>query len=247
MWSVLSPLPALIRKGFLLWVFVLCGGAAAHGGALDGGAPSIKVEVAELTQHGDVANCGPTAAAMVLSHAGIGADPDILRDRIGTWSWGRFPLRALSVSGRSSGMTSPTMMAEVLEAFGGQGRFRALRHPFLPGDAFALLALRSALSEGRPVLMMVESPILWGTEQAGLHWIVVRGAERDTFIFNDPADGKEHRVSTERLWRAWRLHPLWRRLPGVEAFTAFVLDAPLPCPDDVMRIASVRRPLRECR
>jgi len=246
-WSVSSSLPALIRKGLLLLICVLCSGTAAHGEALDGGAPVLNVEVAELMQHGDVANCGPTAAAMVLAHAGIGADPQRLRDRIGSWSWRRFPLRALSVSGRSSGMTSPTMMAEVLEAFGGQGRFRALRHPFLPSDAFALIALRSALSEGRPVLMMVESPILWGTEQAGLHWIVVRGAERDTFIFNDPADGEEHRVSAERLWRAWRLHPLWRRLPGVDAFTAFVLDAPLPCPDDAMRIASLHTSLPECR
>jgi hypothetical protein len=141
-------------------------------------------------------------------------------------------------------MTSPSMMLGVLEAFGGEGRFRALEHPFLPGDAFALLALRSALASGRPVLLMVESPVLWGTRQAGLHWIVVRGVDQAGFIFNDPADGREHRVTAERLWRAWRLHPLWRRLPGLSSFTAFVLDAPAPCSDDRIRVAQLCPPSR---
>ena len=73
--------------------------------------------------------------------------------------------------------------------------------------------------------MMVESTVLWRGEEGGLHWIVVRGAEGGDFIFNDPADGTVQRISAARLWRAWRLHPLWHRLPGVEPFTAFVLEA----------------------
>ena len=75
---------------------------------------------------------------------------------------------------------------------------------------------------------MVESPVLWGTHQAGLHWIVVRGVKGDTFVFNDPGDGRRHTISAEQLWRAWRLHPLWRRLPGVDGFTAYVLDPESP-------------------
>ena len=204
----------------------------------------LDVSVDPLTQWGDVANCGPTAAAMVLSHAGVGADPAQLRDQIGAWSWSHFPLRAFSLPGRSSGMTTPAMMKSVLETFGGRGRFRRLAHPFLPGDAFALTALRSELAQGHPVLLMVESPVLWGTPQAGLHWIVVRGADEGDFLFNDPAYGEEHRVSAERLWRAWRLHPLWRKLAGLDSFTGFVIDTPAPCLDESLRIARACPPSR---
>ncbi len=188
----------------------------------------VVLDVAVLAQRGNVSNCGPTAAAMLLAHAGGVVDAARLRDRIGRWYWDRFPMRAISLPGRASGMTSPGMMREVLDAFGGRARFQPLAHPFLPGEAHALPALRHAVASGRAVLLLVESPVLWGTTQAGLHWIVVNGVDGDTFIFNDPGDGTQHRVSAEHLWRAWRLHPLWRRLPGIAAFTAFVADSPAP-------------------
>ena len=134
-----SPFSVLIRHSFVWAVMLIWSASPARSEPLVqpviGHAAPLTLEVAELTQRGDIANCGPTAAAMVLAHAGFGADPRQLRDRIGRWSWRHFPLRAFSIPGRSSGMTTPHMMREVLQAFGGQGRFRALRHPFVPGEA----------------------------------------------------------------------------------------------------------------
>ena len=69
-----------------------------------------------------------------------------------------------------------------------------------------------------------------------------RGVEGDEFIFNDPSDGTQRVVTAERLWRAWRLHPLWRRLPGVDAFTAFVAERKEPCVDAPLQLASACRP-----
>ena len=185
---------------------------------------SGDIDVTALTQEGEVANCGPTAAAMLLGHRVASVRPDALRDAIGHWSWRRFPLRHFRLPGHEPGMTTPAMMREILKAFGGRGRVQTLKHPVLPPEAWALLALRDLIKRGSPVLLMVESPVLWGTSQPGLHWIVVRGLDGDAFLFNDPADGSVQTVSAERLWRAWRLHPLWHRLPGVHPFTAFTLE-----------------------
>jgi hypothetical protein len=237
--------------GCLLAVSLLTVAPGAAGGEHHPLRPSLPyfwsvahdvLDVGELQQRGEVANCGPTAAAMLLGHARPTLDPAALRDHIGLWSWDRFPLRAVSVLGRSPGMTSPGMMRAVLDAFGGHVRFRSLSHPFIPGEAYAMLALREALASGRPVLLMVESPVLWGTTQAGLHWIVVRGVEGDEFLFNDPSDGTQRMVTAERLWRAWRLHPLWRRLPGIEAFTAFVAERREPCDEGPIQLAAACLP-----
>lgn len=246
----LLPFPPARFFGLTLAVGLLVVSTAARPSEVAWGEPASEfwpasrdlLDVAVLAQRGEVANCGPTAAAMILRHGGVSVDPAGLRDRIGHWSWDRFPMRALSVPGRAPGMTSPGMMRAVLDAFGGVMRFRTLTHPFIPGEAYALVALREALASGRPVLLMVESPVLWGTEQAGLHWIVVRGVEGDQFIYNDPSDGSQQSVSAERLWRAWRLHPLWRRLPGIDAFTAFVADRQRPCDHQPVQLAAACPP-----
>ena len=225
--SCISPPPCEGRGTRFFWLFPILLSCLALAPRDARGRTSPNIKVAPLTQEGALANCGPTAAAMVIAHALGKEDATALRDLIGRWSWARFPMRAFRLPGGEPGMTTPSMMHEILSVFGVQARVTSIKHPFLPGDMFALMHLRALLESGRPVVLMVESPVLWGTRQAGLHWIVVRGVEGENFLFNDPADGSVQRVSTERLWRAWRLHPLWRRLPGIEGFTGFVLeDAP---------------------
>lgn len=194
----------------------------------------LELAVPLLRQSGDLANCGPTAAAMLLgAHRGLRepAALDGLRDALGLWSWQRFPLRQWRLPGRDPGMTTPFMMETMLERFGEGLRFRRLEHPVLPSEAWSLVALRESLASGRPLLTLTESPVLWGTDSKGLHWIVVTGLEDDLVVYHDPADGRRCTVPIDRFWRAWRLSDLLQKLPGVDPFVAFVSETPLPALD----------------
>ena len=177
-------------------------------------------------------NCGPTAAAILLGSASSTHDEVILRrlrDRIGRWSWTAFPLRRVRWPGREPGMTLPFMMRAMLQRFG-VGRVSDLvSHVFLPREALAFASLHQILSRRKAALLLVESPVLWGTAAPGLHWIVVTGYDAGEFIYIDPSDGKAVRISSDRLWWAWRLNPLWRGLAKMTPFTGFVIgDAPIP-------------------
>ncbi|MGM0576380.1 MAG: C39 family peptidase [Myxococcota bacterium] len=182
-------------------------------------------------QNGDVANCGPTAAAMVLAaYRGLddGASVGALRDVVGRWSWDEFPMRRWSLPGRDPGMTTPQMFRATLEHFGDDLRFERIAHPFLPQEAWAMVRLRWALDHDRPVVVLVETPPLWGTSEPSLHWVVVRGVDGGRLVYNDPADGKRWTVPVDRFFDAWDLNPLFRALPGLAPFTGFVADRPLP-------------------
>lgn len=192
---------------------------------------SLDVPVPLLAQRGDKANCGPTAVAMVVGayrRLRNRTALAVLRDAIGSWSWDRFPMRSWHLPGHSPGMTTPAMLASALAHFGGAVRFDRLGHSFLPAEAHALPALVRALSEGRPVIALVESSVLWGTHGAGLHWIVLRGLEGGEARYNDPGDAGVFAIPLGRLWRAWRLGAAYHLLPGVEAFVGFAADRPVP-------------------
>ena len=187
----------------------------------------IELDVPLVQQHGEVSNCGPSAMAMVLSAYGRG-EPEVLRDRIGRWSWAAFPLRRLSLPGGDAGMTTPAMMHETLERFGEGLTFLSVAHRWLPPEVFAMPALEAAVAGGRPVLVLVQSSTLWNMPKAvGLHWVVVTGVEGDVVIFNDPADRTRNRIARSEFLKAWRLDPVFRELPLVAPFTALSADAPL--------------------
>ena len=60
-------------------------------------APRRLLPVISLEQRDSVANCGLTAAAMLIGAYHYPTDPvgqARLRDDIGQWSWARFPMRA---------------------------------------------------------------------------------------------------------------------------------------------------------
>ncbi len=187
----------------------------------------VELDVPLVQQHGEVSNCGPSAMAMVLSAYGRG-EPEVLRDRMGRWSREAFPLRRLTIPGGEAGMTTPAMMHETLERFGEGLQFFAVDHPWLPLEAFAMPAIESAIASGRPVLVLVQSSTIWGLPEAmGLHWIVVTGVEGESVIFNDPADKTRNRISRSRFLEAWRLDPVFRKLPMVAPFTALIADVAL--------------------
>jgi hypothetical protein len=192
--------------------------------------PSVDLEVPMTVQASEQANCGPTAAAMLLAaYSGDdGSALERLRDAVGAWSWERYPSRAWHLPWRDPGMTTPAMVQGILEHFGGDVRFERLSHPHLAPESSSLMTLAGALAQGRPVLALVEAPTLWGTRKPGLHWIVVRGFEGGRVVFNDPADGKRWSISVRSFWHAWRLSAWYRAIPGIHGYTAFVGDRPMP-------------------
>ncbi len=235
--------PALPRRSlarWLLWPALVLALGLGVGVALSAGAevdptrhiplPSVDLDVPMAVQASQQANCGPTAAAMLLAayRGDEGLALERLRDAVGAWSWARYPSRAWHLPWRDPGMTTPAMVEGILEHFGGDVRFERLSHPHLAPESSSLVTLARALAQGRPVLALVEAPTLWGTEKPGLHWIVVRGFERGRVVFNDPADGKRWSISVRSFWQAWRLSAWYRAIPGIEGYTAFVGDRPMP-------------------
>jgi len=184
-----------------------------------------------LSQVGDVNNCGPTAAAMLLAAydgAQTAQELGALREAIGYWSWETFPLRQLSLPGYDAGMTTAGMLRASFDHFANEVAFAPIVHPWLPGEVWSLVSLKRSLVERRPLIALVHSATLWGVRTAGLHWIVVRGIEDGTIIYNAPADGSRSEVPLDRFWRAWRLTEIYRSLPMVGPFQGLLPDRPVP-------------------
>ncbi|MCC6621038.1 MAG: C39 family peptidase [Deltaproteobacteria bacterium] len=194
----------------------------------------LDLAIPVARQTGDKTNCGPTTAAMTLAAFRGEDDPRRareLRDLVGEWTWQAFPLRQMRAPGYDAGMTTREMMRQSLDAFGRSAdvRFTVLDHPWLPLESWSLLAMKRALAERRPVVVLAEAATLWDLPRAtGLHWVVVRGFSGGSVIMNDPADGAVTAVPLERFWTAWRLSDLYRSLPMVAGFEALVADRSLP-------------------
>jgi len=182
-------------------------------------------------QLGDKTNCGPTAAAMALgAYQGVGdpAGVRVIRDVVGEWSWQAFPMRQMRLPGYDAGITTRHMMKASLERFEPSVGWSAVEHPWLPLEAWSVIALKQAVAERRPMMVLAEAKQLWGMDVAGLHWVVVRGFDAGRVVFNDPADGTVARIPFEQFWSAWRLPDLYRGLPMVAGFEALVPDRSLP-------------------
>ncbi len=192
-----------------------------------------EIAVPLMRQVGDKANCGPTAAAMVLGAYQQLRDAtqlEALRDQLGEWSWEAFPARRLSLPGYDPGLSTTAMLLAMLNHFAsGEVAFDELpEHPWLPRTAWNLLALKATVGEGRPVVTMVQASTLWGTREPGLHWVVVRAVGDGKVVYNDPADSTRVEVPIDKFWEAWRLLPIFRELSLTRSFTAIVGSRPVP-------------------
>ena len=168
----------------------------------------VILDVPWLQQVGEKNNCGPTAATMLLgAHLPGSSDKSLreLRDRIGDWSWKVYPLRRLRLPGNDAGMTTAKMVHAILDRFGEDIEFERLSHPWLPQSAYALPALKLALAAGRPVIVLVQAATIWGTNDLGLHWVVVRGFRDGKILFSDPADRSLGEISEVRFREAWNI------------------------------------------
>jgi len=161
---------------------------------------------------------------------------EALRDALGRWTWDRFPLRRVALPGYDAGMTTPSMLLEALGHFAPSLTWRdGFAHPWLPREIHALATLRAYLDQGRPVLALVQTRVLWGFDAPGLHWVVVRGLADGHVVFNDPGDGLVGRVPVAQFYRAWRLDPLFRSLGSIRSFVGLVADRPIPAAQGVAR------------
>ena len=188
------------------------------------------LEVPLVQQVGERNNCGPSAVAMLLGayQGHRGADLERLRDRIGDWSWSKFPLRRLRVPGRGAGLTTASMIRASLERFGGALSFDDHRSLADLSRAQAFDNLQVWLGDERPVLVLVASGPLWEQSIIGLHWIVVIGIRDQMIVFNDPADSRQEAISIPQFMEAWRIGSPLTGLPSVESYTAFVAGQSLP-------------------
>lgn len=212
----------------------------------------LDMPIPLVRQVGDKTNCGPTTAAMTLAAFKGETDPKRareLRDLVGEWSWQAFPIRQMRIPGYDAGMTTREMMRQSLDAFGAADdvHFEVVGHPWIPLEAWSILAMKRHLAEHRPLVVLAEAKTLWALPKAsGLHWVVVRGVEDGQVVFNDPADGLVSKVPLERFWSAWHLSEIYRSLPMVDGFEALVADRSLATPMQTIPAtkADARRPLR---
>lgn len=193
---------------------------------------SFDLDVPVGRQIGDKTNCGPTTAAMALGAFKRVAGPAVrdLRDAVGEWTWQTFPMRQLRLAGYDAGMTTRHMMKASLERYEPAVQWAPVEHRWLPPELWSIIAMKQAVSERRPLVVLAEARTLWKLDAPGLHWVVVRGFEGGDVVFNDPADGSVSRVSIERFWQAWRLSDIYRSLPMVAGFEALAPDRSLPIP-----------------
>jgi hypothetical protein len=191
----------------------------------------FEMTIPLVRQLGDKANCGPTAAAMALgAYQGVRdtSGVRVIRDVVGEWTWQAFPIRQLRLAGYDAGITTRHMMRTALEQFEPSVGWQPVEHAWLPLEAWSIFALKKAVAERRPLVVLAEARTLWRLDVPGLHWVVVRGVEAGQVVINDPADGAVARVALAEFWQAWRLPSLYRALPMVSGFEALMPDRSLP-------------------
>lgn len=230
---------AVIRgSAIALLLFWGCGANRLDSAAtvITSSGPVMELEVPTLRQGGFRANCGPTAAAMVLgAYQGTGESLDLrgLRDDLGDWSFDHFAPRRVKLPGVPAGMTPPSVLAATLNQFSDQVTFRQVSGAdatLSMGERFetGLDVLRGSIAMRRPVLVLVQSGLLWPDAAESLHWVVVKGLGDDTVIINDPAQGNRETFELQHFMMAWKLNPFFRSLPFVDPYVAIAGDEPLP-------------------
>lgn len=187
-----------------------------------------ELDVPLMQQIGEKTNCGPTAAAMVIGAYEGTRSPRALKklqDRLGQWSWEKYPIRRLSLPGYDAGASTPDVLKATMNQFAPKGLTfgTTSKHPWVPKELWSMVALRAELEASRPVVVLVSSKLIWDMPSAvGLHWVVVRGLEDGKVVFNDPADKTRRLIDADRFWQAWALDGLFATL--FDRFTGLVAD-----------------------
>lgn len=64
--------------------------------------------------------------------------------------------------------------------------------------------IKEYLSKGIPIVLLIRSFLLFNKKPSkNGHFIVIVGYKDGTFLYNDPKDGKRHKISEEKLLFIW--------------------------------------------
>lgn len=168
--------------------------------------PTIQVPL--LGQSGDVLNCGPTAASMMLGYyeSRTAEDLTFYQYAIGYWTWDEYPVRRLYFEWGGMTYGPGGSLPEIMVA--GLNRYAQDTYRVKVFDSYRpLYQLQGFLTRRRPVMVLLNSGTLWQGDPVimGLHWVVVVGMTPDKVKFVDPSGGQLDEVTHDRFRRAWGL------------------------------------------
>ncbi len=151
----------------------------------------VKLSVPPLRQ--DKLLCGPAALSMVLKYFGVSFSSNKIADEIGGVK--KYGVRTIK-------------LAEFARKLGFTVYCYSFNEKMAKGNATDKKPTKSDilkfLKMGLPIILAVRSFILYGKEKSEMgHFIVVTGYEKGRFYYNDPTDGKHHRMKEDDLLFAW--------------------------------------------
>ncbi|MBI4991645.1 MAG: peptidase C39 family protein [Candidatus Harrisonbacteria bacterium] len=138
--------------------------------------------------------CGPTSLRMVLSYYGIDAKEKEIIKAVGGLK--KFGIRTIKLAqyAKKLGFKCECLSYEKKLSRG----FAKIKKP----DVNDILKF---LKRGVPVIIAVNQYLLYGKgkDKKMGHFIVITGYKKDCFWYNDPWDGKLHKINLEDLKLAW--------------------------------------------
>ena len=152
----------------------------------------MKIQVPLFKQTNSL-SCGPTALKMVLAYFGYDfSEKNIIRKIGGLKKYG---VRTISLSDFASKLGFKTTCFSYNKKL---SKGKALIKKPKKTDILNLI------KKGVPVIVAVKASILHDKETSQLgHFIVITAFESGVFCFNDPRDGKEHKITEDEFLFAW--------------------------------------------
>lgn len=138
-------------------------------------------------------SCGPTALRMVLAYFGYDFSEEYITGTIGGLK--KYGVRAISLRDFASKLGFKTTCFSFNKKL---SKGKAVIKKPKKDD------ILNFIKKGIPVIVAVRYSILYNkhTLQLG-HFIVITAFESGVFCFNDPRDGKEHKIAEDDFLFAW--------------------------------------------
>ncbi|OGM05399.1 hypothetical protein A2715_04255 [Candidatus Woesebacteria bacterium RIFCSPHIGHO2_01_FULL_39_32] len=147
-----------------------------------------------LFKQKDKLDCGPTALRMVLEYYGKKIRADEIIKGIGGIK--NFGVRTIKLADFARKLGFKTLCLSYNEKLSkGKAKIKT------PSKSDII----NVLDKNRPAILSVNTSILFGNKSPKDmgHFIVVTIYKNGYFWYNDPRDGKEHKIEEEKLLFAW--------------------------------------------
>ena len=152
----------------------------------------MKIQV-PLFKQTDSLSCGPTALRMILAYFGHDVSEDQIIKNLGGIK--KYGVRTISLREYASNLGFKTTCFSFNKKL---SKGRAIIKKPKKTDILKFI------KKGVPVIVAVKASILHDKETSQLgHFIVITAFESGVFCFNDPRDGKEHKITEDEFLFAW--------------------------------------------